>query len=42
MDLVLLRKVSLNKNVFDFSVKYNSIDQPGMVNVHKYLMTSTL
>ena len=33
------REVSLNKNVYDFSVDYNSIDKSDILNIHKYLMT---
>ena len=34
------RKVSLNGNVYDFSVDYNSIDKSDiLINVRKYLMT---
>ena len=33
------RKVSLNGNVYDFSVDYNSIDKSDILNIHKYLMT---
>ena len=33
------RKVSLNGNVYDFSVDSNSIDKFGILNIHKYLMT---
>ena len=32
------REVSLNKNVFDFSVGYNSIDKSKILKIHKYLM----
>ena len=32
------RKVSLNGNVYDFSVYYNSIDKSDILNIHKYLM----
>ena len=32
-------EVSLNGNVFDFSVYYNSIDKSDILNIHKYLMT---
>ena len=32
-------EVSLNRNVYDFSVNYNSIDKFVMLNIHKYLMT---
>ena len=35
MDLVL----SLNRNVYDFSVDYISIDKSDILNIHKYLMT---
>ena len=31
------REVSLNGNVYDFSVDYNSID---ILNIHNYLMTN--
>ena len=30
--------VSLNRNVYDFSVNYNTIDRSGISNIHKYLM----
>ena len=33
------REVSLNGNVYDFSVDYNAIDRFGMLSIHKYLMT---
>ena len=33
------REVSLNWNVYDFSVDYNSIDKSGILNIHEYLMT---
>ena len=33
------REVSLNGNVYDFSVDYNSIDKSDILNSHKYLMT---
>ena len=33
------REVSLNGNVYDFSVYYNSIDKFDILNIHKYLMT---
>ena len=33
------REVSLNGNVYDFSVDYNSIDKSNILNSHKYLMT---
>ena len=32
-------EVSLNGNVYDFSVNYNSIDKSDILNIHKYLMT---
>ena len=32
------REVSLNENVFDFSVDYNSIDKSNILNIHQYLM----
>ena len=32
------REVSLNGNVYDFSVDYNSIDKSDILNIHKYLM----
>ena len=32
------REVSLNGNVYDFSVDYNSIDKPDILNIHKNLM----
>ena len=33
------RKVSLNGNVYDFPVDYNSLDKSDILNIHKYLMT---
>ena len=33
------REVSLNENVYDFSVDYNSVDKSDILNIHKYLMT---
>ena len=39
MDLVLVsREVSLNGNMHNFSVDYNSIDRSDILNIHKYLM----
>ena len=32
------RKVSLNVNVYDFSVDYNSVDKSDVSNIHKYLI----
>ena len=33
------REVSLNGNVYYFSVDYNYIDTSDILNIHKYLMT---
>ena len=33
------REVSLNGNVYDVSVDYNSIDKSDTLNIHKYFMT---
>ena len=33
------REVSLNGNVYDFSVDYSSIDKSDIWNIHRYLMT---
>ena len=33
------REVSLNGNVYDFSVDFNSIDKSDILNIHKYLIT---
>ena len=33
------REVSLNGNMYDFSVNYISIDKSSILNIHKYLMT---
>ena len=33
------REVSLNENLYDFSVDYNSIDISDITNIHKYLIT---
>ena len=35
-------EVSLNGDVFDFSVDYNSIDKSDMLNIHEYLMTKNI
>ena len=32
------REVSLNWNVYNFSVDYNSIDKSDTLNIHKYFM----
>ena len=32
------REVSLNENVYDFSVDYNSIDKSDILKIHKYSM----
>ena len=34
------REVSLNRNVHDFSVDFNSIDKSDLLNIHKYLTTN--
>ena len=34
------KEVSLNGNIYDFSVDYNSIDKSDILNIHKYLMTN--
>ena len=34
------REVSLNGNVYDFSVDCNSIDKSDTLNAHKYLITN--
>ena len=33
------KEVSLNWNVFDFSVDYNAIDKSDIINIHKHIMT---
>ena len=33
------REVSLNGNMYDFSVYYNSIDNSDILNIHKSLMS---
>ena len=33
------RDVSLNGNVYDFSLDYNFIDKSDIINIHQYLMT---
>ena len=35
---IVSREVSLNRNVYDFSVDYNSIDNTDILNIHKFLM----
>ena len=32
-------EVSLNRNVYDFSVNYSFIDKSDILNIHNYLMT---
>ena len=32
------REVSLNKNMYNFSVDYNSIDKSDILNIQKYIM----
>ena len=32
-------EVSLNEDLYDFSVDYNSIDKTDIISIHKYLMT---
>ena len=39
MLLSLSREVSLNGNVYDFSVGNNSIDKSDILIIHKYLIT---
>ena len=34
------RGVSLNENVYAFSLDYNSVDKSDILNIHKYLMTT--
>ena len=36
------REVSLNGNVYDFSVDCNSLDKFDILNIHKYLMTKNI
>ena len=36
------REVSLNGNVYHFSVDYNSIDKSDILNIHKYLMIKNI
>ena len=33
------REISLNGNLYDYSVNYNSIDKSDILHIHKYLMT---
>ena len=33
------REISLNGNVYDFSVDYSSIDKSDIIHIHKYLLT---
>ena len=35
-------KVSINGNVYDFSVDYNSIDKSDILTIHKYLMAKSI
>ena len=34
-------KVSLNGNMYYFSVDYNSVDKSDILNIHKYFMRKT-
>ena len=36
------REVSLNGNVYKFSVDYNSVDKSDILNIHKYLMAQII
>ena len=36
------RKVSLNGNVYESSVNYNSINKSDISEIHKYLMTKNI
>ena len=36
------REASLNGNMYDFSVDYNSIDKYDVSNIHKCLMTQII
>ena len=36
------KEVSLKKNVYDFSLDYNSFDKSDILNIHKYLMIKTV
>ena len=36
------REVSLNRNVYDFSVHYNCFGKSDILNIHKYLMTKII
>ena len=33
-----VRRITLKRNVYDFSVNYDAIDKSNMLNIHKYLM----
>ena len=35
------REVSLNANVYEFSVDYSSVDKSDIINIHEYLMTKS-
>ena len=37
-DCIGSEKVSLKKNVYDFSVDYDTIDKSDILNIYKYLM----
>ena len=32
------REVSLNRNIYDFSVDYSCIEKSNILNIHKYLL----
>ena len=38
LSAIMSREVSLNRNMYDFSVDCNSIDKSDILNIHKYLM----
>ena len=35
------REVSVNENIYDFSVNYHSIDKSDILNIHKYLLSKS-
>ena len=36
------KEISLNGNLYDFSVDYNSTDKSDILNIHKYLMAKII
>ena len=42
LELLILSEVSLERNVFDFSVDYSAIDIFDIFNIHKYITVKNI